>query len=166
MKKLKSTRLVTKPSKIHGYGVFAGQALARGDLIEECTSIQIQDPSILDVIAQGRHHLCNYIHRINDDIHILLGNGSLYNHSNKPNAELLYNPRLNVMQVWALDTIQRGEEILMYYGDTWSQDNQHRIIKNEDKGSAAKTILRLPMAKTVIVVAAMVLVIKIKLLIG
>ena len=166
MKKLKSSRLIAKASDLHGYGVFAGQPIARGDLIEECTTIQITDTSILKMLSQGTHHLCNYIHKMNNEVHILLGHGSLYNHANKPNAEVLYNPRLNVMQIWALDTIERGQEILMYYGNEWSTNNQERIIVPKEKSTMLQTLLRLPLAKTVIVVTLLVIVLKLKMMVS
>ena len=159
MKRLKSGKLIVRPSKIHGYGVYA----ARGDLIEECTTIEIRDKPITAVLNKGIHHLSNYTHKINNGIHIALGNGSLYNHSNKPNAELVYSPHHDVIQIWALDSIMRGQEILVYYGNAWSKDNHHRIIQAKENATMLQTILRLPLAKTAIFVVIVTIALKLKL---
>ncbi len=162
MEKLKVTPgLIVKPSSIHGYGVFAGKPFARGDLIEECATINIKDPPLKEHLASGKHHLCNYIHRLNDDLHILLGNGSLYNHANKPNAELVYNPKRRLMQIWAIDAIPRGREIVMYYGDNWIESNMNRIVKSKQAQTFSQALLELPLAKTFVVVAVMLVFLKV-----
>jgi uncharacterized protein len=162
MKQLKSGRLKIKPSNIHGYGVFAGQHFARGDLIEECATIEITDPPIIRSLTEGMSQMINYIHKVDDAFHIALGNGSLYNHANKPNAELTYNPRLNIMQIRSLTKISRGEEILMYYGNHWSKTQQHRIVQAKEHISLMRAFFRLPLSKVAVFVGAITLLLKYK----
>lgn len=109
-KKLFQNKICVKKSTIHGYGVFAEKDIRKGEKIEECYFIlsDCEDDILIDFIfdAGGRSAL-------------ILGYGSLYNHSENPNAEYSINRRTKITTFKASRTIKKGEEIFICYGDEW-----------------------------------------------
>ncbi len=127
--KIKSNKVYLKSSSVHGIGVFTNTPLAAYSLIERFPGLEIKDPEILDTIQTSKTHVINYLHQSNDRYYFLQGNGSLYNHSNQPNAELSQpNPNANIFHIRSLQPIKRGEEILIYYGDQWQDEHGARTI--------------------------------------
>lgn len=108
--KLFQNKLDVKKSRIHGYGVFAGKDIRKGSMIEECCFIlsDCEDDILMDYIfdVRGRSGL-------------LLGYGSLYNHSEQPNAEYSFNLKRKVATVKASRSIKKGQEIFICYGNDW-----------------------------------------------
>lgn len=110
--KLFINEIYVKKSRIHGYGVFAGKKIRKGELIEECCFIlnKCEDNNIIDFLFQakkGRKYA------------LLLGYGSLYNHSDNDNAEYVLNLKTKIARFRASRTIQKDEEIFVNYGDEW-----------------------------------------------
>jgi len=106
-------------SNIHGYGVFAKTLITKGEIIEECPVIRME----LDASAPCWHVLESY--RFNwpcgmgDKIEyqaVATGYGSLYNHSDTPNAAWKSSIPRNTFFFYAIRDILPGEEILVYYG--------------------------------------------------
>ena len=100
-----------------GRGVFASVEFHAGDIIETCHVIECP-PKDTDFI--DRTHLYNYYFNWGperDRVAIALGYGSLYNHSEKPNA--VYTKDFESSQVIfkCLRSIGKGEEITVYYRD-------------------------------------------------
>lgn len=110
---LTCARLVVKKSPISGYGVFADQTIPAGDTIEESYAIPVfnQEPE-----------LANYYFGLEGDerLHMLsLGYGSIYNHSDNPNAEFFLDKENGTIIFCAKRNIKPGDEILIHYGANW-----------------------------------------------
>ena len=107
--------LIVKTGR-RGRGVFAGRAFAEGDVVESCPSILIPEEEIEGGV------LLDYVfdsHRPGKVL-LLLGLGSLYNHSSQPNLYHRTAGRLTIEFV-ALRDIERGEELTHNYGaDYWA----------------------------------------------
>jgi len=109
-----------RPSTIHGRGVFADKDIAPGEIIEECHLVVMSDkPSPL------RDYLFNLCKPEQPDEvakhGLVLGFGSIYNHSNKPNTHYEYDHDKFVVRFTAISAIYRDEEIFTYYGHNWFQ---------------------------------------------
>jgi len=102
-------------SPIHGQGVFAAAAIKKGDVIEKCPYIVIDD----DDIAEA-NRLQDYLFTSPDDPNdylCVLGYGMVYNHSSVPNAEWEIDSDDNrFVRFTALQDIRKGSEILHDYG--------------------------------------------------
>lgn len=109
-KKLFLNKISVRKSTIHGYGVFADKNIRKGEKLEESYFIlsDCEDDILIDFIfdAGGRSA-------------VILGYGSLYNHSENPNAEYSINRRTKITTFKASRAIKKGEEIFISYGDEW-----------------------------------------------
>lgn len=102
--------LSIRKSPIHGYGVFADRAIEAGALIEECLLLfrKIRDAEYRD-----------YYFTTGEQSVLPLGYGSIYNHADKPNANFSFDLRHGLLVVRANRFIEKGEEILIEYGEGW-----------------------------------------------
>ncbi len=109
--------LTVKKIKGKGRGVVALRDFTAHELIEVC-------PVVLFKVAKGESHICEeYAFRWDDKrIAIALGFGSLYNHSNTPNAYYDHNVEQKTLLVYAFTDILKGTEICFNYtGDPYDQ---------------------------------------------
>ena len=99
--------VAVKVSTVHGRGVFASRPLLAGSLIEDCPILRVLDPpaGLLDYVF-GENAL-------------LLGNGSLYNHRNPPNARQVFQREYEKCLIYALRDIALDEEVFIDYGRDW-----------------------------------------------
>jgi len=115
--KISNTNLFVSNAGHKGRGVFTSKILKKGDLIEICPVIELSYKEHQGLLG---HILENYAFVWNTrkkNVAILLGFGSLYNHSSKPNADYIKRIADGVMVFKALKTIKAGEEITIDYGD-------------------------------------------------
>lgn len=120
-------------SKIHGYGVFANQIIEAGEIIEECPIYDLgitkgePSPVLIDYRfnwPQGAGS--NWTKQV-----IPWGYGSLYNHSNTPNAYWRSNLENETFEFVASKTIEKDEEVFVWYGgvDYWQDGrNNTKVI--------------------------------------
>ena len=119
----KPTKVIVKDSPGKGLGVFATDYILNGEVIEEChlvtLPINLHEPNNL---------LIDYRFNWPQDSEtqeqvVCLGNGSIYNHSDKNNAVWRDHPRYKLFQFVAIANIHPGEEICTYYGGDgyWSE---------------------------------------------
>lgn len=105
-----------KASPIHRYGVFALHNIHPGEIIEECPVVLVD----VEYTSLGIY----WFHWKPDSKKkaIALGNGTIYNHAEDPNAffELDYDRELIVFKAKKL--ILAGEEIMTYYNKNWFQE--------------------------------------------
>lgn len=101
-------------TKNKGRGVFALKDFKEGEIIEKCP--------IINITAKERKHcektvLNYYIYpwRSTRSGSIVLGYGSIYNHSFNPNADWKQNFKEEKMTYRALKEIQKGDEITVNY---------------------------------------------------
>ncbi len=106
--------IVVKASPIHGYGVFAAQDFHTDDLIEECYSLLINENK-----ADAPVDLDNFLFNADTFSSIPLGNGCIYNHMDKPNADYEFDTESALMTITANKYIREGEEIFISYGKNW-----------------------------------------------
>lgn len=111
--KLVHNNLIVKKSPMHGYGVFAGKTIKKGEIIEECYII----------ITKGRDKaLEDYYFDAKGKDALLTGYGIIYNHSDNDNADYKLNIKRRLATFTAIRTIKKGEEIFISYGDDWFSD--------------------------------------------
>ncbi|MGF1678555.1 MAG: SET domain-containing protein-lysine N-methyltransferase [Candidatus Methylacidiphilales bacterium] len=111
-----------------GFGVFSDDFIASGTLLEECHWIKYrradcQSPKIND-----------YVYEVADTPQtpdeekgynaLVLGFGSIYNHSFDNNAHYLYDEARNVFVYQAIKDIQPGDQIFISYGEQWWNTRQ------------------------------------------
>ncbi|MEZ4956625.1 MAG: SET domain-containing protein [Saprospiraceae bacterium] len=125
--------LFTAPSDISGRGVFTGEPIEEGALIEICPVIVLPEKELPIIHGTTLH---DYYFLWGDDqkqCAIALGYGSLYNHSYEPNAKYLLDYDHQTIDFYAIKNIEPGEEILVNYngeahlqGRVWF-DNQEKM---------------------------------------
>lgn len=117
-------KIVVKKSPIHGYGVYAGAEIAKGEIIEECYAITslINDmgPPFQDYVFGDKRIFA-----------IPLGFGCIYNHSYSPNAEFTLHEHEPIVTFAAIRSIKKGEEIFVSYGSDWFNKRNTKAIGYE-----------------------------------
>lgn len=113
--------LSVRQSRGKGFGVFATDNIDKGILIEESPVIFV--PGSKADLVMGTP-LGNYVFdfpfkKDRSRILLALGYGSLFNHSDKPNAEayLPSSHRERVLSFWTIKPIKAGEEVTISYND-------------------------------------------------
>ena len=107
--------IIVRKSPINGYGVFANEFIAAGEIIEECHVI-------IEKNIKGAFN--NYTFTCDSHTGLCLGYGCIYNHSSTANADFNYDANKNLMLFKAKKDIQKGEEILVFYGEDWLSKRQ------------------------------------------
>lgn len=120
-------------SPIAGRGVFTAAAIAGGSLIEIAPAIVIPEAQ---VAILHRTVLHDYYFRWGETMNaaaLLLGNGSLYNHSFTPNVRIELDFGERTVDFYALRTIEAGEELTYNYNgdpedrtELWFHDGAER----------------------------------------
>ena len=124
------TKIYVDKSPIHGWGVFAKDKILKEEVIEECPIVElpIQKGESTSLLIDYRFNFpCGeWEHQV-----VALGYGSIYNHSNEPNAYWMsLNDRRTFLFIANRD-IEPGEEIFTYYGDVnyWNDGRSNIEIK-------------------------------------
>lgn len=104
--------IFVKETGKYGRGVFAKRNIKKGELIEVAPVIIIQKD---EWEKMQNTILSNYIFRWKDHKAIVLGYGSLYNHSYRPNAKYITNFTHFTIDFYARTDIKKGEEIRVNY---------------------------------------------------
>ena len=108
--KLLLNKIIIKKSLRHGWGVFAEKNIKKGEKIEQCYFI----------LSKGQDNsLEDFYFAVERKYAILLGFGSIYNHSDDPNANYSINITKRIATIKAQKNIKKGEEILISYGEDW-----------------------------------------------
>lgn len=102
-----------RPSKLGGYGVFAGRSYQKGEEVDRAVAL------VVDADAGG---LENYTFEIDErKCHLVLGNGSIFNHSEQENLEYFLATK-RIFSFVATRDVQEGEELTINYGEDWFED--------------------------------------------
>lgn len=115
-------------------GVIATEAIGKDRVIEKCPIILIPNAewnSLTSTVLKKYYFEWNKTHHC-----IVLGHGSLYNHSFKPNAHYVYDYPRKVLIFKALKAIKKGEEILVNYNgyaDSKARLDTHYLDFNKHK---------------------------------
>ena len=116
-----NSKIEVKKSPIHGYGIFAKENIKKDEILEECHFISIGGTSLSeeDKAFLSKNDLGKYMFRFPrntmQEIAWVLGIGSIYNSSPKPNADWETNEKRRLFIFKSIKNIQKGEEILINY---------------------------------------------------
>jgi SET domain-containing protein len=115
---------IVKPSRIHGLGVFAGKNFEKGQVIEECYTLKMDWDEIKNTILSK--YVFNYK---GNTVSLMLGNGSIYNHSSTPNVEHTWSDdEQTIVEFSAIRNINKGEELFIDYGEEyWEYTDEKEI---------------------------------------
>lgn len=114
--------LTIKETKEKGRGVFATSEIAESSIIEICPLIVIPKAELTHL---DKTKLYDYYFVWDEDgsAAIALGYGSLYNHSDSPNAEFSFQKMDNSLIVKSILNIEMNQEITVDYtggtGELW-----------------------------------------------
>ena len=101
------------------YTILGKTQFAKGEIVEVCPVIMVSD------LAKTIDKLKDIIFELNKDKTrwgLVLGYGSLYRHSDKPNLDYGYNPKNKQMYFTTNRFIKLGEELTIDYGtDYWAE---------------------------------------------
>ena len=123
-------KIVLKRSPIHGLGVFCLHTISEGEIIEECPIFKLP-------IERGEASSLLIDYRFNwpqgnewEEQVLSWGYGSLYNHSETPNAYWISDLERRTFKFIAIREILPGEEILVWYGDVsyWQDGRSHTEV--------------------------------------
>lgn len=121
-----SAKIEVRESPIHGYGVFAKEKIAKGELIEELRLLALQfrskyshDTVLRDYVWSDQSCSCDECNKHGFKQYLALGCGSLYNHSDIPNTLQVLNFTTEVMTITARENIMKDEEIFVTYGELY-----------------------------------------------
>jgi len=119
-------------SEIHGRGMFANRSIKKGEIIEKCPLI-IFNRNRVDALSIIR----DYDISTPDGKHaIMLGYGSIYNHSDDNNSSWDFNEIPEIV-VKAIRDIEKGEEVCVSYGKIyWNFRNDKNISTGINEGTA------------------------------
>ena len=107
--------LYTGPSKKGGRGVFSAHEVSRGDVIEICPLLLIPSDQ-LEYIDKTIFYDYYYAWPGKEEgACVALGYGSLYNHSFKPNADVIFDIDEKTIVIKALKKIKAHQEIFIDY---------------------------------------------------
>ncbi|MDR3478177.1 MAG: SET domain-containing protein-lysine N-methyltransferase [Gammaproteobacteria bacterium] len=106
-------KVIVKKSSIDGYGVFADKCINNGEIVEECYVL---------IAKGGDDGMADYYFDADGEYGVLLGYGSIYNHSDSPNATYSFDTKNNMATIKAVRAIEKNEEIFITYGDNWFGD--------------------------------------------
>ena len=111
------SRIVVGDSSIHGQGVFAAVDIAKGEVVERCPYIVIDDDDLRD-----ENRLNDYLFTSPDaatDYLVVMGYGMMYNHSDDANSEWEIDTDNRFVLFTAKRDISAGEEIFQDYGEEY-----------------------------------------------
>lgn len=125
---LPPTKIYVDKSPVHGWGVFAKEPIKSGEVFEECLvlTLPINQGDVSDILMDFRF---NWPQGEQWEEQVCaLGFGSLYNHSDTPNAYWRSNFHKKTFEFIASKDISVGEEIFVWYGgDNYWNDNRTRL---------------------------------------
>ena len=110
-------KIAVADSPIHGQGVFAVTDIKKGELIERCPYIVIDDDDL-----QDENRLNDYLFTspdVSTDYLVVMGYGMMYNHSDDANAEWEIDSDNRFVRFSAARDIKKGEEIFQNYGEEY-----------------------------------------------
>lgn len=128
IKLLPSNKVYVKKSKIPkaGRGVFAKVGIKQGEIIEICPIIKVPKNDLSKLNESFLVTYFIYFGKNKEQIALALGFGSIYNHSNKPNAVFKIKLKEELIEFVALSNVKKDNEITFNYNGS---DNK-KVHKN------------------------------------
>jgi len=118
MKKLLSSdKVYIGKSKIFnaGRGVFARDDIKKNEIIETCPIIEVPRHDMSNLKESILVTYFFYFGKNKERLAIVLGFGSIYNHSYKPNSKFKIKNKEKIIDFIALSDIQKDDEITFNY---------------------------------------------------
>ena len=108
-----------KKSKKHEKDGIEEKKIKKKKKIEECYFI----------LSNGYDKaLEDYYFAVKRKYAVFFGHGSIYNHSDDPNADYKINVNKRIATIKASRDIKKGEEILISYGDGWFKSRNLKSV--------------------------------------
>lgn len=98
-----------------GRGVFTAQEVGEGDIIEFCPVLLVPEEQVGTIHSTTLHDYYFLWPDGKGSAAILLGYGSLYNHSSTPNAKVFFDIEARSVEIRCIRNISPGDEILINY---------------------------------------------------
>lgn len=116
-----------------GRGVFATHSIAKDEVIEISPVIALtaDDSVIIQQTSLHAYTFANQSDHTEMQSCLALGFASLYNHSDKPNADFTVNSKIVIIK--AKSAIKKGTEITINYG--WEDDEAFAGFELEETSS-------------------------------
>ena len=130
MKKiLTSDKIYVNESKIpnSGRGVYAKNDIKKGEIIENCPTIKVSKHDAANLTETILVTYFFYFGKKKEQLTVALGFGSIYNHTNKPNAKYKINPLENTIDFIALKDINEDDEITINYSPSGNSKNKNPL---------------------------------------
>ncbi|MEK7186159.1 MAG: SET domain-containing protein-lysine N-methyltransferase [Patescibacteria group bacterium] len=131
MKKiLTSDKVYISKSKIlnAGRGVFARLDIRKGEIIENCPIVEVPEHDMSNLKESVLVTYFFYFGKNMERLAIVLGFGSIYNHSYKPNATYKIKQREKIIDFVASDNIKKDDEITFNYINSGNAKNKSRPL--------------------------------------
>lgn len=109
---MKKNKIEVRSSLGKGRGVFATSLIKKGEIIEVAPIIILEFEELVGTLW---NNLFNYYFWMDDYVVLALGFGSMYNHSDKNNAEYEINRKKETITFRAIKDIKKREEIFFNY---------------------------------------------------
>ncbi len=125
--------LFIAPSELHGRGVFTGEAIPKGSIIEICPVLVLSSDDLLRI---KETMLYDYYFEWGEErsgAALALGFGSIYNHSIAPNAKYMVDFEAQNLEIHCIQDIEAGEEIKFNYNG--SPESKELVWFEKEKGS-------------------------------
>ena len=125
-----SPLIEVRSSDLHGYGVFASRNIAEGETIEECVyftiDFKIEDEKLNRYVFRRPYEpnslnwmASRFLNQA--DSAIVLGFGSIYNHSKEPNINYVQVPEDRIYKFFTTRPVSKDEELCHNYNSSWSR---------------------------------------------
>lgn len=122
------------PSEIHKRGVFAGEKIKKGELIEICPVIVLPKKETKIIHKTTLHDYYFLWGKAQKKSAMVLGWGMIYNHSYEPNAKYLLDYGQRTVDFYAIKKIKPGDEIVVNYnGLSHVKDSVWFDVKNKKR---------------------------------
>ena len=102
-------------SEVHDRGVFTGAPIPKDELLEVCPVIVLPKKDLLKIHDTHLHDYYFLWGKNDENCAIILGFGSLINHSDSPNAIAIPNYEERTLDFYSCREIETGEEIFINY---------------------------------------------------
>jgi SET domain-containing protein len=110
-----SPKIKVEKSPIHGYGVFAKEFIPSGEILETCHFWILEEKDFQKLDKTIQQISFAYPIFTSDSHAIVLGWGSIYNHSTENNAAWATDTENQLFKFFTVKDINPGEEILTNY---------------------------------------------------
>ena len=108
--------LYIKNSEGRGNGVFTKEFIPKNSLIE-ISPFLIIDNEIIVNGSKSKNNINDYLYRSDNQYHLVLGYGSLYNHNDVPNIFFKRSDNDKTYKYYSLSDIDKNHELFLKYGN-------------------------------------------------